>query len=144
MEKLTAKAQSMHYELLSFHNPSPAFQQSNTVPSICFALESSHKKLILSAGLCYAQVNPSAFLTSMIYQSGLENSGLKSLLSKLIEQEYKLQHLRAMVTSPQHPPESSGAKILHYFSRLQSHIQQWHGNAFPSGLQSLNEREISS
>lgn len=80
----------------------------------------------------------------MIYQSGLENSGLKSLLSKLIEQEYKLQHLRAMVTSPQHPPESSGAKILHYLSRLQSHIQQWLGNAFPSGLQSLNEREISS
>lgn len=76
----------------------------------------------------------------MIYQSGLENSGLKSLLSKLVEQEYKLQHLRAMVTFPQHPPESSGAKILHYFSRLQSHIQQWHGNAFPSGLQSLNER----
>lgn len=63
---------------------------------------------------------------------------------KVMEQEYKLQHLRAMVTSPQHPPDSSGSKILHYLSRLQPRIQQWHGNTFLSGLQSLNEGESSS
>jgi len=35
----------------------------------------------------------------MIYKPGLENSGLRSLLSELMEQEYKLQHLRVTVTS---------------------------------------------